>query len=235
MGVRNHKTGVQIEQLQQVVQPKLENSQSIIALREPRRVSWYLLPSHCVRLTQRMHPLLGLHKGIQLHTQYDWTTGVLDIENEWRKFRVVPRSHPLRPPVLCFVFRVGNRRAFRQPGEGGIISIVWWNLHPIIFGVDQHKRNLGGVLLPPLTPFLYFGRLGSFQLGTPESSAEQHNTSRSRFRRHDRHPSSCDQSNHIRKSGEGCTIGGASHMTKPPSAEQKQAVIDELTSSHVSC
>ena len=41
-------------------------------------------------------------------------------DNEWRKFSVVPRSHPLRPLVLYFfVFRGGNRRTFRLPGEGG--------------------------------------------------------------------------------------------------------------------
>ena len=33
--------------------------------------------------------------------------------------------------------RGGNRRAFRLPGEGGdLISIVRWNLRPVIFGVD---------------------------------------------------------------------------------------------------
>ena len=34
---------------------------------------------------------------------YDWTTGSRDNGNEWRKFRVVPRSYPLRSFVLCFV------------------------------------------------------------------------------------------------------------------------------------
>ena len=37
------------------------------------------------------------------HAQYDWTTGVPDNGNEWRKFRAVPRSHPLRFLVLYFV------------------------------------------------------------------------------------------------------------------------------------
>ena len=65
-----------------------------------------------------------------LHAQYDWTTGAPDNGNEWRKFRVVPRSHPLF--VHCFS---GDRyrRVFRLPG---IISIVRWNLRPVIFGVD---------------------------------------------------------------------------------------------------
>ena len=34
---------------------------------------------------------------------HDWTTGVLENGNDWRKFRVVPRSHPLHPLVLYFV------------------------------------------------------------------------------------------------------------------------------------
>ena len=39
---------------------------------------------------------------LKFHAQYDWTTGVLDNGHEWRKFRVVPRSHPLRPLILYF-------------------------------------------------------------------------------------------------------------------------------------
>ena len=35
--------------------------------------------------------------------QYDWTTGVPDNGNDWRKFRAVPRSYPLCSP--CFVLR----------------------------------------------------------------------------------------------------------------------------------
>ena len=35
---------------------------------------------------------------------YDWTTGVPDNANEWRKFGVVPRSQPLRPLVLYLVY-----------------------------------------------------------------------------------------------------------------------------------
>ena len=35
--------------------------------------------------------------------QYDWMTGVPDNGNERRKFRVVPRLHPLRSLVLYFV------------------------------------------------------------------------------------------------------------------------------------
>ena len=39
----------------------------------------------------------------EVEAQYDWTTGVPDNGNEWRKFRVVPRLHPLRSLVLYFV------------------------------------------------------------------------------------------------------------------------------------
>ena len=40
-------------------------------------------------------------------------------------------------PLFCTLFnRGGNRGAFRLPGAAGIISIVWWNLRPVIFGVE---------------------------------------------------------------------------------------------------
>ena len=39
----------------------------------------------------------------KLHAQYDWTTGVPDNGNEWRKFPAVPRSYPLRSLVFYFV------------------------------------------------------------------------------------------------------------------------------------
>ena len=81
------------------------------------------------------HPSFG-NLPFGVHAQYDWPTGVPDDGNEWRKFRVVPRSHPLCP-LLCTLFnRVGNRRAFRLPEEGGIISIVRWNLCLVIFVVE---------------------------------------------------------------------------------------------------
>ena len=42
-----------------------------------------------------------------------------DNGNEWKKFRVVPRSNPLRPLVSTLFNRGGNGRAFRLLGEGG--------------------------------------------------------------------------------------------------------------------
>ena len=62
-----------------------------------------------------------------------------DNGHEWRKFRVVPRSYPLYPLVLYFLNGGGNRGAFRLPGKGGIVSIVRWNLRPVIFGVEKSK------------------------------------------------------------------------------------------------
>ena len=37
------------------------------------------------------------------HAQHDWKTGAPDNGNEWRKFRAVPRLHPLRSLVLYIV------------------------------------------------------------------------------------------------------------------------------------
>ena len=58
------------------------------------------------------------------HAQYDWTTGVLDNGNEWRKFRAVPR------------LRVEAEGLLDYQGRAGIISIVQWNLRPVVFGVE---------------------------------------------------------------------------------------------------
>ena len=54
-----------------------------------------------------------------IHAQYDWTTGVLDNGNEWRKFRAVPRLYPLRSLVCTLFNKGGGRGAFRLPGTGG--------------------------------------------------------------------------------------------------------------------
>ena len=63
--------------------------------------------------------------------------------NERRKFRVVPRSHPLCPVVLYSVYRDGNIRAFRLPGEGGDhFHCIRWNLRSVIFGVELFSGRL---------------------------------------------------------------------------------------------
>ena len=43
---------------------------------------------------------------------------------------------PLRSLVCTLFNKAGSRRAFRLP-RGGIISIVRWNLRPVIFGVEN--------------------------------------------------------------------------------------------------
>ena len=58
-------------------------------------------------------------EGPKIHALYDWTTGVPDNGNDWRKFRAVPRSYPLRPLNFSLFNKGGSRRAFRLPGEGG--------------------------------------------------------------------------------------------------------------------
>ena len=55
----------------------------------------------------------------KIHAQYDWTTGVLDNGNEWRKFRAVPRLYPLRSVVCTLFNKGGSRRVFRLPGAIG--------------------------------------------------------------------------------------------------------------------
>ena len=72
-----------------------------------------------------------------LYAQYDWMTGESDNGNQWRKFRVMPRLHPLRPlvVVLC-VLGMETEGLSDYQGRAGIMSIVRWNLCPVIFGED---------------------------------------------------------------------------------------------------
>ena len=55
----------------------------------------------------------------RFHAQYDWTTGVPDNGNEWRKLRAVPRLYPLRSLVCTLFNKGGSRGAFRLQGAGG--------------------------------------------------------------------------------------------------------------------
>ena len=57
--------------------------------------------------------------GQKFHAQYDWTTGVPDNGNEWRKFRAVPCLYPLRALVCTLFNKGGKRRALRLRGAGG--------------------------------------------------------------------------------------------------------------------
>ena len=70
--------------------------------------------------------------------QYDWTTGVPDNGNEWRKFRAVPRSYPLRSLVFYFVYILGveTEGLLDYQGRAGIISIVRWNVRTVLLGVE---------------------------------------------------------------------------------------------------
>ena len=47
---------------------------------------------------------------------------------------------PLAPPFLYFVVNIGveTEGLLGYQGRAGIISIVRWNLRPVIFGVDKH-------------------------------------------------------------------------------------------------
>ena len=76
----------------------------------------------------------------KIHAQYDWTTGVPDNGNEWRS----SAAHLARTPrfplfVLCLV-RVETEGLLDYQGKAGIMSIVQWNVRPVIVGVEN--RNL---------------------------------------------------------------------------------------------
>ena len=49
-------------------------------------------PNQCVQYLETM-----------LRDRYDWTTGVPDNGNDWRKFHVVSHLYPLRSLVFYFV------------------------------------------------------------------------------------------------------------------------------------
>ena len=73
--------------------------------------------------------------------QYDWTTGGPYDGNDWsliwRKYRVVPCAHPVRPCVLAF----GSKGAFRHPGA------MWDHFRCTVEPSSGHIRrrtSLGG-------------------------------------------------------------------------------------------
>ena len=54
-------------------------------------------------------------------------------------------------PLFCTLFnRGGDRRAFRQPGEGGDHSIVRWNPRPVISGAVVVRLLLPVCRLPSM-------------------------------------------------------------------------------------
>ena len=56
---------------------------------------------------------------------------------------------PCVPLLSTLSDRGGNRRAFRLPGRAGIISIVRWNLRPVIFGVEKRTLRRSWISLGP--------------------------------------------------------------------------------------
>ena len=68
----------------------------------------------------------------KIHAQYDWTTGVPDNGNEWRKFRAAPRLYPLRPLFCTLLIGVETEGLLDYQDRRGIISVVRWNLRPVI-------------------------------------------------------------------------------------------------------
>ena len=93
--------------------------------------------------------------GIRVHAQYDWTTGVPDNGNEWRKFRAVPRPYPLRSLVCTLFTKGGSREAFRLRGAGG--DHFHYTVEPSpghFFGVDRGWGKAGQSVISPS----FFGR-----------------------------------------------------------------------------
>ena len=73
-----------------------------------------------------------------IHARYDWTTGVPDYGNVWRKHRAVPRVYPSQPLIRAYFHRVGSKEGLLDyQGRAGSTSIVQWTLRPVIFGVEK--------------------------------------------------------------------------------------------------
>ena len=88
----------------------------------------------CPRTTQKL-PLSGTH---QIHARYGWTIGVPDNGNEWRQFCT-------RTPCVPLFCTLSEGLVDFQ-GSVGMLSIVWRNVRPVIFPVDQTQCTLGQVL-----------------------------------------------------------------------------------------
>ena len=61
----------------------------------------------------------------------------LDNGNEWRKFRAAPRLYPLRSLVCTLFYKGESRGALDYQERAGIMSIVRWNLRPVVFGACE--------------------------------------------------------------------------------------------------
>ena len=79
---------------------------------------------------------MGQNRKCFVGDQYDWTTGGPYDGNEWKKYRVAPRAHPLRPCVFAYLIGPEAKGFLDFQGRRGITSVVRWTLRPVIFGVD---------------------------------------------------------------------------------------------------
>ena len=116
---------------------------------------------------------------------------------------------PLASPcfVLCLI-GIGNRRACRQPGEGGDHFHCTVEPPPGHIRCRSTQQKFGRSPSPTPDTFLILGRLGSLQPGTHEPSAEQHNALWRDT------PSQGQLLRSVRsheESGECCMVGCASH------------------------
>ena len=99
-----------------------------------------------------------------------WTTGAWDNGDEWRTFRVVIARAP-RVPLFCTLCLIGveTEGLLDYQGRAEIISLVWWNLRPVIFGVEKN-----GILLGEGTRWLWgSGRLFFLKIGRGGGLSEE--------------------------------------------------------------
>ena len=70
-----------------------------------------------------------------IRDRYEHTLGGQYDRNDYRKYRVVPRMHPLRARVYASLVGLEAEGVVDFQGRRGITSIVCRNLRPVIFGV----------------------------------------------------------------------------------------------------
>ena len=83
---------------------------------------------------------------------FDWTTGIPCDGNEWRKHRVAPRGHPLRPCVLLVLIDLEAKGLLDFQGRRGIASVVRGNLRPFKIGVEFGTATAVSSLLTVCRP-----------------------------------------------------------------------------------
>ena len=60
---------------------------------------------------------------------------------------MAPRMYPLRPLIFLILIGLETERVFNFQGQRGITSVVQWNLHPVIFGVDSFRFTIGDKII----------------------------------------------------------------------------------------